>query len=94
MPRKIYTPEYRADAVKLVVQEHQKVGKVSKDLGVSAPTLHGWVRESRLGTGVFTPKEDRQEQERVRAIEAENRRLKIECEILKKATAYFAKGLV
>lgn len=94
MARKVYTAEYRADAVRMVVRDRQPVSKVAKSLGVSAPTLHGWVQQSRSGTGVFTPKECLDEKARVQAIEAENRRLKIECEILKKATAYFAKGHV
>ena len=94
MPRKVYTPEYRADAVKMVIQERQPVAKVAKSLGVSGPTLHGWVRESRLGIGVFTPKEIVAEQARVRELEAELRRVKIDNEILKKAAAYFAKGHV
>ena len=94
MARKHYTNEYRADAGRMVVHERQTVSKVAANLAVGAPTLHGWVRDYKLGTGVFTPKEDRQEQDRVRALETENRKLKIECEILKKATAYFARGLV
>ena len=94
MARKVYTAEYRADAVKLVVQQKQPVAKAAASLGVSVPTLHGWVRDARLGTGVFTPQVDRDEQTRVRGLEAEVRRLRIECEILKKATAYFAKVYV
>ena len=70
------------------------VSKVAKSLGMSAPTLHCWVKQSRTGTGVFTPKECLEEKAHMREIEAENRRLKIENEILKKATAYFAKEYV
>lgn len=92
MARKSYTDEYRADAVKMVVRDRQPVSKVAKSLGISVPTLHGWVQQARLGTGVFTPKECLEEKARTRELEAENRRLKIENEILNKATAYFAKG--
>ena len=94
MARKVYTAEYRADAVKLVIQQKQPVAKAAASLGVSVPTLYGWVSDARLETGVFTPQQDRDEQARVRDLEAEVRRLRIECEILKKATAYFAKGHV
>ena len=94
MARKVYTAEYRADAVKLVVVQKQPVAKAALSLGVSAASLHGWVRDARLGIGVFTPKEDRAEQARIRELEAQLRSAKIECEILKKATAYFAKGHV
>lgn len=92
MARKVYTPEYRADAVRMVVKDRQSVAKVAKSLGLSAPTLHGWVRDSRLGVGVFTPKEDLAERDRVRRLEAEHRQLKIDHEILKKAAAFFARG--
>ena len=81
MSKKSYTDEYRADAVKMVVRDRQPVSKVAKSLGMSAPTLHCWVKQSRTGTGVFTPKECLEEKAHMREIEAENRRLKIENEI-------------
>ncbi|MCC7388910.1 MAG: IS3 family transposase, partial [Phycisphaerales bacterium] len=50
-----------------------------------------WVSQARHGRGVFLPEEQKDLAARVRELEAENRRLRIERDILKKATAFFAK---
>lgn len=91
MPGRRHTREFREGAVKLVLDEKQSVTKVAGDLGVSPHTLYAWVGQARKKKGVFTPPEDRDLQARVRELEAENRRLRIERDILKKATAFFAK---
>jgi len=91
MPQRKYSPEYRDSAVKLVAQEKQPVPKVAADLGVPAQTLYAWVAQARKRTGVFTPPDDRDLQARVRELEAETRRLRSERDILRKATAFFAR---
>jgi len=77
--------------VRLVLEEKQPVAKVAQDLGISPNTLHAWVGQAKKQSGVFTPKEERDLEARVRELEAENRRLRTERDILKKATAFFAK---
>ncbi len=86
-----YTAEFRAGAVALVVKEGRTVQQAAADLGMPLNTLNVWVSQSRNGKGVFTPEVPRDLAARVRELEAENRRLKIERDILKKATALFAK---
>lgn len=86
-----YTPEFRAGAVGLVLNEGRGVRRAAEDLGMPTPTLHAWVAQARRGQGVFTPVAERDLTTRVRELEAENRRLRIERDILKKATAFFAK---
>jgi transposase len=86
-----YTAEFRESAVRLVMQEKMSVGGAAADLGMPATTLQAWLNQARKGTGVFTPRQERDRDERMRQLEAENRRLRIERDILKKATAYFAK---
>ena len=54
-------------------------------------TLAVWVSQARRGRGVFTPPQERDLTARVRELENENRRLRLERDILKKATAFFAK---
>lgn len=86
-----YTAEFRQGAVNLVVKEGRTVQQAAADLGMPLNTLNVWVSQARRQVGVFTPEVPRDLAARVRELEAENRRLKIERDILKKATAFFAK---
>ena len=94
---KQYSPEFKAEAVKLVLEEKQSMSQVSRDLKVALQTLSTWVARARKGelTGTVTPTPN------TAALEAEVKRLKkalavaeMEREILKKAAAYFAKDTV
>jgi len=91
IPKQEYTAEFKELAVKRV-KGGQSVGAVAKDLGLIEQTLRNWVKASAAGKlngaggKVVTP-----EQMELSRLRAENIRLKRECEILKKATAYFAR---
>jgi transposase len=91
IPKQSYTTEFKELAVKRV-KDGQAVGAVAKELGLIEQTLRNWVKAAAAGklTGVgarvVTP-----EQMELSRLRAENVRLKRECEILKKATAYFAR---
>ena len=94
IPKQAYTTEFKELAVKRV-KDGQSVSVVCKELGLSDQTVRNWVKaaeEGKLngagGRGV-TPEE--MELSRLRA---ENLRLKRENEILKKATAYFARDVL
>jgi len=91
MARKKYTSEFREQAVRLVTIENMKHAKVAADLGISPHTLVSWVSQARALKGTFTPTAGRDIEASLRAVEAELRQVKIERDILKKATAYFAK---
>ncbi len=86
-----YTTEFKELAVKRV-KAGQSAGAVAKDLGLIEQTLRNWVKAAAAGklkgagAKVVTP-----EQMELSRLRAENVRLKRECEILKKATAYFAR---
>lgn len=86
-----YTDEFRQGAVALVLREGRSVKQAAADLGMPENTLNVWVSQARNGTGVFLPGEQKDLAARVRELEAENRRLKLERDILKKATAFFAR---
>jgi transposase len=86
-----YTGEFRAGAVGLVLKEGRTVKEAAAGLGMPQNTLNVWVSQSRNGKGVFTPEVPRDLAARVRELEVENRRLKLERDILKKATAFFAR---
>ncbi|MBX3354863.1 MAG: transposase [Phycisphaeraceae bacterium] len=84
-------PEFREGAVRLVLEQGLTVERAAKDLGMPSHTLYARVAHARKGNGVFLPKADRDLQARVRELEAETRRLRAERDILRKATAFFAR---
>ena len=94
LSRQAYTVEFKELAVKRV-KDGQSISAAVKELGLSDQTLRNWLKaaaEGRLngsGNRVVTPEE--MELSRLRA---ENGRLKRENEILKKATAYFARDVL
>lgn len=91
IPKREYTTEFKELAVKRV-KDGQSAGAVAKDLGLIEQTVRNWVKAAdsgklaKTGGKVVTP-----EQMELSRLRAENIRLKRECEILKKATAYFAR---
>lgn len=94
IPKQAYTAEFKELAVKRV-QDGQSVGMVCRELGLSDQTLRNWIKaaaEGRLnGAGGRVVTAEEMELSRLRA---ENLRLKRENEILKKATAYFARDVL
>jgi len=90
--RKLYTEEFRAGAVALVIGEHKRVAEVARNLGVSRSALDNWVNQARRDSskGGSVKADETQELARLRK---ENRELKMERDILKKATAFFAKEM-
>ena len=91
MARNTYTPEFRESAVKMVIEQKRPVSEAARNLGVLPNTLRYWIKTHRQGTGTADVAEDKALRRKVRALEAENQKLKLEREILKKAAAYFAK---
>ena len=91
VPRQEYTVQFKELAVKRV-KSGQGIGAVAKELGLVEQTLRNWVKAAKAGklnapgARAITPEE--MELSRVRA---ENARLRMELEIIKKAAAYFAK---
>jgi len=96
-----YTAEYQTEAVRLVLQEKLSVPQAARRLEISDKTLANWVRRARHGerlNGSGSPQNSSSEAVTVSELEmelsklrAENARLKMEKEILKKATAFFIK---
>jgi transposase len=87
-----YTAEFKRQAVAMLVEQGLRVAEVARKLGVSESRLHEWKKQARLlgsaafpGSGHLTPIEEEN-----RRLKAENRRLEMERDILKKATAFFA----
>ena len=90
--RRNFTEEFKAGAVRLVLEEGKSVGAAARDLDLTESSLRNWVEQARAdrGTGklgVLTSSE-RDELGRLRK---EVRELRMERDVLKKATAFFAK---
>ena len=86
-----YTLEFKIEAVRLV-RAGQSVGAVSQVLGVAAQTLHNWVKAKARGLLKGTAARPvSPEQMEISRLRAELARTKMERDIQKKATAYFAK---
>jgi transposase len=86
-----YPPEFRAEAVRLVRSGGKLIREVAEDLGVSEQTLRNWVRQGDLDDGRRSDGLTSSEQEELRRLRRENRVLRQEREILKKAAAFFAR---
>jgi transposase len=84
-----YPPEFRAEAVRLVRSGGKLIREVASDLGVSEQTLRNWVRQGDLDDGRRSDGLTSSEQEELRRLRRENRVLRQEREILKKAAAFF-----
>jgi transposase len=88
-----YTLEFKQEAVRLV-ESGQSVAAVARSLGIVEQTLFNWVKASRQGQlkGAETRKAVTAEQMEISRLRAELARVKMERDILGKATAFFAKG--
>ena len=90
--RREFTPEYRAEAIRQVNVGDRTLSQVAKDLGLSMQTLWGWVRQDEVDAGKGTAAElTTTERDELKQLRREVARLREEREILKKATAFFAK---
>lgn len=90
--RKNYTREFKEEAVKLVTEQGYQVSEAARNLGVHPNMLSRWKREilgdNESSSGMGNLNDVQAELQRLRK---ENKRLKMEREILKKAAAFFAK---
>ena len=90
--RRTYTPEFKAEAVKLVTEQDYSLAEAARSLGIHETLLRSWKQavekqgdQAFPGQGQLPPFE-----EEMRRLRAENQRLRAERDILKKATALFA----
>jgi len=91
IPKQEYTVEFKQLAVKRV-KSGEVLTKVARELGLVEQTLRNWVKAEKKGKlGPAGGKAVTPEQMELSRVRAENARLKMENEILKKAAAYFAK---
>ena len=88
--RRSFTDEFKRDAVALVIDEGRRVIDVARGLGVGEGTLGNWVRQARVDrgerAGVTTS-----ERAELAELRKENARLRMERDLLKRATAFWVK---
>lgn len=89
--RRQYTPEQKADAVRMVRQAGN-LSKIARDLDLTESSLRNWVQQAEVDEGhgpegALTS----EEREELRRLRRENRTLEMERDFLKKAAAFFAK---
>ena len=92
--RKQYTKEFKLDAISLVVDQGYTRAEAARSLEINADMRGRWIKEQQAdddgqsfrGNGKLTP-----EQQEIRRLKVENKQLKLEKQILKEATVFFAK---
>ncbi len=82
-PRRRFSEEFKIEAVKLVTEQKYKVSEAARNLGVADNLLRRWMDK-------YAEIEDATENEELKRLRAEVKRLRMERDILKKATAFFA----
>ena len=88
--RRNFSPEFRDDAVRLVIDSSRPIAQVARELGIGEATLGNWVnkyRREHVGEEAPLSVSDRA---RLREVERQLREVKMENEFLKKAASYFA----
>ena len=93
MTRKRYSKEFKLDAINLVLEQNYTRSAAAKSLGLNPNVIGRWIKEHQeddghafRGNGKLTP-----EQEEIRKLKNQVKRLEMEKDILKKATVFFAK---
>jgi transposase len=90
--RRAFTKEFKAETVRLVRDSGKSVGAIARELDLTETALRDWVRQAEVNAGRGRPgaltTEEREELTRLRR---EVRTLRMERDILKKATAFFAR---
>lgn len=85
-----YTQEYKDEAVEMVVGSGRPIAEIARDLGINEGTLGNWVMAAKKSGKLKEKPLDVNERARLKELEEENRRLKMERDFLKKAAAWFA----
>jgi transposase len=90
--RRSFTPEFKAEIVELCQRGDRSIGQVAREFDLTETAVREWVRQAERDTGTRSDggptSSERQE---LAALRQENQRLRHDVEILKRATAFFAK---
>ena len=86
-----FSPEFREDAARMVVETSRAIADVARELGINETSLGNWVRAYREQHAEHEPPLQVSERARLRELERLNRELEMENAFLKKAATYFAR---
>ena len=89
-PRRKFSDEFKRDAVEIVRSSGKPIGQVANELGIYDSTLGNWVRQDGINRGESEGLTS-DERERLRELERENTRLRMERELLKRAVAFWVR---
>ncbi len=87
--RRKFTDEFKAETVKLIRGSGRTVGSVARELSLTETAVRNWVKQAEASGSADTLSTD--EKVELRRLRKENQELRMEKEILRKATAFFAK---
>jgi transposase-like protein len=90
LQKRTYSPEFRDEAVKMVIETSRPVAVVARELGLVEGTLGNWVNAYRKNHPVEDRPLEMHDRERLKELERENRELRMQNDFLKKAAAFFA----
>lgn len=89
--RRVHTPDFKAETVQLVLTGGRSVGQVARDLDLAESLIRGWVRQAEADAGRGSTVLTTAEKEELSRLRKENKVLRMEREILKRAATFFAK---
>jgi len=90
-PRRSFTPEFKAEIVGLCQRGDRTVGQVARDFDLTETAVRAWVKQAELDAGDRSDGLTSDERDELAQLRRENRRLREDVEILKRATAFFVK---
>lgn len=88
--RKSFTPEFKDEAVKMVIESSRSIAEVAREIHINEGTLGSWVNKYRVEHAEDEPPLTVSERARLRELERENQELRMKAEFLGKAAAFFA----
>ena len=92
-PRRAFTPEFKAEIVELCQRGDRSIGQVAKDFDLTETAVRAWVKQAELDAGSRTDGLTSDERAELAQLRRENRRLREDNDILKRATAFFAREI-
>jgi transposase len=91
-PRRSFTPEFKAEIVERCLAGDRTIGQVARDFDLTETALRAWVRQAEVDAG-DRPGLTSEERQELSELRRQNRRLREDNEVLKRATAFFAREI-
>ena len=90
-PRRSFTAEFKAEIVELCRRGDRSVGQVARDFDLTETAVREWVKQADIDDGTRSDGLTTAEREELAKLRRDNRQLREDVEVLKRATAFFAK---